>query len=987
MSTSALRLLFFSWVLLALTYTPSTAQPAIQPEPLFITQFDGDQGLRQSMVHSIIQDQNGLIWLTTGDGLHYFDGKEFKAFRVSKKEGFDLQENLMRGLVEITNGNFLIATPHSLLLFNPTTARFKRVFWKEGTHPELFSQKFNGKPLVWVEHQLYFVQDERLIPIRYLFPQTGSLIMQYLPRSLAVLGTRKILLAGQEGLLCLQFEHGNIASAHASWIPLHGCQWITSDKTNHVFLLAGGEIFSIDTLLNRKLLFTTEQLYEQRLFVDSKNQFWITNAQKGRSYRWENNHHHVLNFTVREGKYTDTIQPGVLSFFEDNRQNLWFGTDGNGVLFLGKNQVRFMRADVGFTRTLASFNHQIWAGTFNQGLYMLSPDLSKQQELSLVPHSKDQYYLDMLPDQKERLWIASRSGLMVVDHDKKVKFSLKFNSTSAKFFQNSPDTLYLFTNGIRYSFFAGDAIRLIHSSPFPSVSTMHRSKTAYWYGTRYGLYRSEQPMNETRLKLLSQTNRLTTNVTYNIIQIGDQVWVSTRDGIEIYSETGQRIPSPKALKELENEMIYGLVPDHEGRIWFSSNRGIGAIDLQHEHVVYFSPQNNLQSLEFNNNAVCVGEDSTIYFGGINGVNGVQPRTIFAKNSNPKLRLVACVVADTNLVHGIPPAYVTLFLDRKRPHFSGKLFSEDYAQSGTQLFSFLLEGYQTEWGAPSTSPAFSYRDLAPGHYQLFAKCADTWHQWSDPVALASITIYPPFWKTTWFLLIVTIVVILVTALIVRRINSIRFNRRIIQLEHQNAIEKERLRISKDMHDEIGASLTRISILSELAKSQGNRNSDGLKVIDQISEIAGGVVDEMSQIIWAMNPKNDNLDSFVTYVRQYTSSYLEPTDIVVKFDFPSDVPDYMMTAELRRNLFLTIKEALHNIVKHAQARHLHFGLNVTDKVLSISIEDDGKGFDPDHPNHIGNGLHNMRKRIEDSQGRFQLQTNPQKGCRIQLSLHLP
>jgi signal transduction histidine kinase len=233
---------------------------------------------------------------------------------------------------------------------------------------------------------------------------------------------------------------------------------------------------------------------------------------------------------------------------------------------------------------------------------------------------------------------------------------------------------------------------------------------------------------------------------------------------------------------------------------------------------------------------------------------------------------------------------------------------------------------------------------------------------------------------------TISLIGLTVLFVRKAQQYRYQNQIREIERQFAIEKERLRISKDMHDEVGASLTRISILSELAKKQQNNSAATQQIVDQISEISGNVVDEMSEIIWAMNPRNDTLDSFTSYIRQYASTYLETAGINGEFRFPDEIPSRLMSSELRRNLFLTIKEALHNIVKHSVAENVNFLLHFNNNVLRIEISDNGKGFTPGNKPGIGNGLINMHRRLEDINGQFAIDSVAGKGTKIELSVSL-
>jgi signal transduction histidine kinase len=482
-------------------------------------------------------------------------------------------------------------------------------------------------------------------------------------------------------------------------------------------------------------------------------------------------------------------------------------------------------------------------------------------------------------------------------------------------------------------------------------------------------------------------NQLSANAVYSLLLHNGYIWAATGNGIEIFDQEGKRLQLKGMIKELQNEMIYALLPDDRGQVWFAGNHGIGCISSEKDRISYFNAGNNLQSLEFNSNAACRAPDGKLYFGGINGINGFDPSWFNPEKKEQRVRLLLLVVSDSAYTSGIPSAKTEIRLNRRVPHIAGKVFCSDYTNAGSQLFSFYLEGYQQGWSKPSQDAEFNYRDLPPGNYRLLAKCADSWQNWSDPELLISITLSPPFWKTGWFLFLVISLITLVTGLVVRKINTMRYSKQILALEQQNAVEKERLRISKDMHDDLGASLTRISILSEMAKKQQDDPVKSQQIIEQISGISGGVVDDMSEIIWAMNPRNDTLDSFTSYIRQYASSYLESAGIEGRFAFPGKVPVQPMSSEFRRNLFLTVKEALHNVVKHADAANVTMRLVIEGHLLRIVIVDDGKGFSVETIQGWGNGLINMRKRIEEHEGRFQISSGEGKGTTVEISVKLP
>jgi len=203
-----------------------------------------------------------------------------------------------------------------------------------------------------------------------------------------------------------------------------------------------------------------------------------------------------------------------------------------------------------------------------------------------------------------------------------------------------------------------------------------------------------------------------------------------------------------------------------------------------------------------------------------------------------------------------------------------------------------------------------------------------------------------------------------------------------IERQLMLEHERTRISQDMHDDVGASLTRISILSELVKNNAETKGETKQWLGQISDTSREVMEEMNQIIWALNPKNDTLEGLIAYIRRFANEYLEPTSISCAFNLPEAMTKLPLTVEVRRNIYLVIREALHNVVKHSDAKHVRISLKMNERNFKIAVKDDGKGFDPGKLEFPGNGLINMKKRMADIDGEFAVISIPGEGTEITL-----
>jgi len=206
------------------------------------------------------------------------------------------------------------------------------------------------------------------------------------------------------------------------------------------------------------------------------------------------------------------------------------------------------------------------------------------------------------------------------------------------------------------------------------------------------------------------------------------------------------------------------------------------------------------------------------------------------------------------------------------------------------------------------------------------------------------------------------------------------------EQQNLIEKERSRIARDMHDDLGARLSEIVLHGNQAAGENLSSEQIRELAGKMTGAARELVDSLDAIVWAVNPKNDSLDKFADYVCEYLQSYLETASIRYSVNVPQQMPEYQLSSEARHNLYLVIKEALHNIVKHARATHVDFRMQVLDSTLTASIADDGQGFSRKGSSDFGNGLESMAARIKNIGGRFELATSRGKGTRIHFQVPL-
>jgi signal transduction histidine kinase len=242
---------------------------------------------------------------------------------------------------------------------------------------------------------------------------------------------------------------------------------------------------------------------------------------------------------------------------------------------------------------------------------------------------------------------------------------------------------------------------------------------------------------------------------------------------------------------------------------------------------------------------------------------------------------------------------------------------------------------------------------------------------------------PFWKRGWFIGLMMAGMLMTVGMSVRLAERRRAERQIRRLEQESAVAAERARIARDIHDEVGASLTKIGKLTELMDRKKMSDDHQTEFTHNIAETARDTIRAMDEIVWAINPKNDTLKELADYLVHYMEDFLHPTAIACELDVPLSLPPISLTAEVRHNLFMVVKEALNNAVKHAAPRRIRLGLEILpDQQLTITVNDDGCGFDPEQGAAVGNGLENMHRRMREIGGALKLRSAPAQGTTVTL-----
>ena len=226
-----------------------------------------------------------------------------------------------------------------------------------------------------------------------------------------------------------------------------------------------------------------------------------------------------------------------------------------------------------------------------------------------------------------------------------------------------------------------------------------------------------------------------------------------------------------------------------------------------------------------------------------------------------------------------------------------------------------------------------------------------------------------------------------AVVVRYYQRRKYLARLRKLEQEAALQKERARIAKDIHDELGANLTQISLLGKFTQHDLAEPAKAGAHVEKIAAIARQGVKSVDEIVWAVNPRNDTFSQLLDYAGQYAVDFLCAADIRCRIDFPEKVPVRELPADIRHGLFMVVKEALHNAVKHSGATEITLSVQLQNDLLHLSIADNGRGFSSPKENALADGLRNMRQRAADLGGHCTIESQPGTGTNVRVELKLP
>ncbi|HXG49594.1 MAG TPA: triple tyrosine motif-containing protein, partial [Methylomirabilota bacterium] len=301
------------------------------------------------------------------------------------------------------------------------------------------------------------------------------------------------------------------------------------------------------------------------------------------------------------------------------------------------------------------------------------------------------------------------------------------------------------------------------------------------------------------------------------------------------------------------------------------------------------------------------------------------------------------------------------------------------------FKHRLEGHEADWTEAGDVRVARYLKLPAGEYRFHVKAANEDGVWSTAGDTLAVVVLPPFWRTWWFVTGSALVLLGAIVATVRYFSVQKLQRQLAVLRQQEALEKERARIARDIHDQLGASMTQLALLGEMVEADKHLPQEVEQHARQICQTARDTTRSLDEIVWTVNPANDTLEGLANYICKYAQDYLTVAGLRCRIEMPAALPAASISPEVRHNVFLAAKEAITNVVRHARATSAWVRLRIEPDRFTFEIADDGRGLAGMDRERMAsrNGLRNMRRRMEDVGGSFDLDTAAEGGLRIALT----
>ncbi|MBS1584557.1 MAG: hypothetical protein JSS82_03245 [Bacteroidetes bacterium] len=977
-----------------------------------------EEGLSQSTVYSMLNDRDGFIWFATGDGINRYDGKNFIPYKTKFNDSlsaYPKDRNINSRLVQDPAGRIWLTSDAGLSYIDSRHRTSRLVYDNHIVGNGVLVGLINDSLWIGIHNEGLIAMNINTFAYRkYLFPKASNkgpkdnnIIIS------TAMDNSGVWIVDEQGLLFFdrrsrKFQRPVSSAVMAGLSVLH-------DGTLLVGTVNG--LWRYNPVSGKQdfvpLRFSEMDMLWSHIVQDTASGYVYVSGRHGGTIA-------RLDISSGSSEFLEFQSANINTLFIDRSRNLWVGTDGEGAYKLDVKPSKFncfpvnttFEASAGKGLMVKSIycdaNGRFWIGSFYRGLLVYDPVKKQCQSITLPSFKAGGTPIGtIMKDASQYILLSYGNYLLWLDpntYEIKDRFEIAIDKT----YPVEGINIYAIAEWKAGHYLLGTNVGLI--SVVKEKEGFHVYRPRQFGHMRYvssWIYHIQQQpngdvylgersgfgkvrvLNDTTLRVLDGGFESVPVRSFYKSQNSSILWLASELGLIAYNENTKKYKVFDENIGMANSYVYGILPENDTSLWISTNGGLANVKLHYDHesvtarFTNYTGKDGLQSDEFNTGAFFKCNNGNLAFGGINGFNWFDPRTIRVNQYKALPAIAAIEVNDTLYASDTANFIRSITLPYRRNTISFSLRALEFTNAAQNCFAYKLEGLDNDWVTTSNDKV-RYSNLPPGSYTLWLKVSNNEGVWNDQPLKITLVILPPFWRTWWFISLIVLIFAGIIYLLVWYYIRQKVKTKTQALERQQALYLERLRISKDVHDDLGSGLSKITLMAELAAKQKNGNTKLNNTIDDISQISRDLVGNMRDLVWVLNPENTTLDSLAARMREYCYDYFEGLPQRLQLDFQSDIPNTRISREAQRNIFLTTKEALNNCIKHSKGANINVGLKISDNLLQVSIADDGLGFDT-APKANGNGLKNMKQRIEAIGGEFRI-CSGKTGTVIQITVPL-
>jgi ligand-binding sensor domain-containing protein/signal transduction histidine kinase len=972
-------------------------------------------GLPVDHVDRIVVDSRGFVWFCTPEGLSRFDGYRFTNFGT--EEG--LPHRAAQALLETRSGDYLVGTPRGLCQFRVSKGKNQFVTYRLGSTPaqndvNALLESSTGRIWAGTSDGLFEVVNGFKFR-RQVLPDPPPGLERIQIGDIAEDTCGKLWLATTSGMYVMG-KDGTV-----QWISKP--DGLPSDYVNTLLAAKDGKVWT-GTRSGLALLrdgCTAGAPGVQRVFPadlvqnvlalaeGSDGTLWLGTAASG-----------ITRLPPGVGSIQDPIRAqhltrangltdrAIFSLAPDKAGNIWAGTEGAGVMNIRPAGFTTFREQDGLP------SDRVWSVLGDRAGSVLAITASESQttwSLNIFDGAKFHSMLAPKVFAEHRTWGNHRILLQTKTGEwwaATARGLCRYAAVTAEDLANrSPEACYVQWDDVFQIFedsnggvwasaqtpHEGNPLMrwdpgtkaIVTFEEFPGRDTLVKSFTEdpqgnIWMGMwgNRGLYRYNR--NRREFTGFSSQDGVPPGTIFALLtdSLG-RLWIGAQSGLALLENPGGgpfRLRTYHQSDGLSNNTVRAIVEDKEGYIYAATAAGVDRLNPKTGHIKHFSAADGLAHGEMQ--SAFRDPLGNLWFATAQGLSRLAPAA-----ARPLLKPSVLI---TGLQTGGVPFPVSqrgeTFISRIELEPSrNQLQVEFVAFSGEPeadlRYAYRLEGAGSDWSPPRSQHLVNYAALAAGKYRFLVKALNSDGMESAAPGEVDFTVLPPFWRRWWF-----------EGLALAALASIVYLLHSYRVAHMVSLERMRTMIATDLHDDIGASLSQIAILSEVARAGVSReNRLPQESLQRVAALARELVDSMSDIVWSIRAEPDDLDSLVRRMRAFALDLLVSQGIDFELGTPQPGENVHLSLQARRQLFLMFKECIHNVSRHSGCTAVKAELKVVEREIALTVEDNGKGLSPmEKPAGWmgGTGIPGMRRRAETLGGSIQFNSKPGEGCTVSIRL---